>query len=187
MILLLDNYDSFTYNLVDFIGQCGQECQVIQNDDPTLLTTDIALYDKVLLSPGPGTPDTSNLLLPFISKYQDKIPILGVCLGHQALGQFFGLSIEKAIKPMHGKVTTIEHNGSELFNGIPTTFDVCRYHSLVVSGETEAIELTAFTPEGEAMALRHKTLPIHGVQFHPEAILTEYGLQLIKNWIELGE
>lgn len=182
-ILLIDNYDSFTYNLVDYIKQFDANCFVLMNDDESILSIDPKEYDGVVLSPGPGEPRNSGYLMSFIEQYYDKLPILGVCLGHQALGEFLGMKLEKALKPMHGKVSLINHDEKGFFNGIQNPIEVCRYHSLVLSNPTKEIEITAQSSQSEMMAFKHKTLPLYGVQFHPEAILTKEGLKMIKNWL----
>lgn len=181
-ILLLDNFDSFTYNLLDYLGRVGLACEVHRNNVPlsTILKTH---YAGLLLSPGPGKPQEAGNLMEILAYFQDKLPILGVCLGHQAIGEFFGAKLMKAQKPMHGKISKIRLvNESILFKNLPKQFGVVRYHSLVLSNLPECLKVTALSPENEIMALEHKFLPICGVQFHPEAALTDFGLQMIENW-----
>lgn len=168
---------------MDYLKQSGCVCTVVMNDDSKLLEMDVEGFDGVVLSPGPGTPEKSGFLMAFIEKFSGMIPILGVCLGHQALGIHFGLKLEKALKPMHGKVSSMYHETKELFQGISNPMEVCRYHSLVLTGEAENILPIAFTQEKEMMAFKHTELPIYGVQFHPEAILTKEGLKLVQNWL----
>ena len=153
------------------------------NDNKSILEIELGKYDGVVLSPGPGSPKDSGLLMSFIEKYYDQVPILGVCLGHQALGDFLGMELTMALKPMHGKVTKIRHNEKDLFKDIDNPVEVCRYHSLIVSNPVKEIEVTASTSEDEIMAFKHKELPIYGVQFHPEAILTQEGLKMVRNWL----
>ena len=182
-ILLIDNYDSFTYNLVDYIQQFDAKCDVLMNDDKSILTINPNKYDGVVLSPGPGDPKNSGFLMSFIEQYYEKLPILGVCLGHQALGEFLGMKLVKALKPMHGKVSSIQHMEKEVFQGINNPVEVCRYHSLVLIKPTEDVVVTAQSSEQEMMAFKHKALPLYGVQFHPEAILTKNGLKMMQNWL----
>jgi para-aminobenzoate synthetase component 2 len=183
-VLVIDNFDSFTYMLVDYLQQAGAQCRVIRNDESWDRLTDGSV-DAVVLSPGPGVPRQAGRLMDIIAHYYHRVPIFGVCLGHQALGEYFGASLALARQPMHGKVSVI-HTGMDevLWQGLPTTFEVTRYHSLVLTDLPEALIPTAVTKQGELMAIRHQTLPIWGVQFHPEAALTQYGLALIKNWID---
>ncbi|MBC7426385.1 MAG: aminodeoxychorismate/anthranilate synthase component II [Bacteroidia bacterium] len=184
-ILLFDNYDSFTYNLKDYFGQLGEEVIVVRNDAMSLDELIEIPFSKLVISPGPKTPSDAGMLMEVIDHYHNKLPILGVCLGHQALGQYFGCKLEKAIRPMHGKVSEIEHNGQGLYQNLPSPLKVCRYHSLILKDFEEApIIPTAFTSEGELMSFHHKTLPITGIQYHPEAILTDQGLGILFNWLE---
>jgi anthranilate synthase/aminodeoxychorismate synthase-like glutamine amidotransferase len=155
----------------------------MMNDDKNILEMNPNDHNGVVLSPGPGVPKNSGYLIAFIEKYFDKLPILGVCLGHQALGEFLGMKLEKALIPMHGKVSTIEHNGKDIFKDIINPVKVCRYHSLVLKNPSAETEVTAFTIEKEIMAFKHRILPLYGVQFHPEAILTNNGLEMIRNWL----
>ncbi len=183
MILLIDNFDSFTYNLVDYFEQLGVTCEVARNTCPLerLVKKD---YKAVVLSPGPGKPEHAGVMLEVIQWYLDKLPILGVCLGCQAIGQHFGAKVVKAQRPMHGKVSKIEcRKNAVLFTGLPTELSVVRYHSLVLDQVPDTLDVTAIAPNGEIMALQHKTQPISGLQFHPEAVLTENGLQMLENWV----
>jgi len=187
MLLVIDNFDSFTYNLVQYYGQLGVEQRVFRND---AITVEEALKlnpDKVLLSPGPCSPSEAGVTLEMIGAFAGKKPIFGVCLGHQAVGQYFGGKVVRAGRLMHGKTSPIRHKGTDVFKGLPSPFPATRYHSLLVERATlpDCLEITAETAEGEIMGLRHKTLPIYGVQFHPESYATENGLQLLKNFLEL--
>jgi anthranilate synthase component 2 len=191
MVLIIDNYDSFTYNLVQYIAKLGMQLQVVRNDEITI--TDIAKQKPkhILISPGPCTPNESGISLAVIEAFSGKIPILGVCLGHQTIGQYYGAAIVYARKIMHGKVSNIFHKGVGVFAGIPTPYQATRYHSLVIDKKTltDCLEITAWTQsvEGdvdEIMGIRHKKYKIEGVQFHPEAILTEYGYELLNNFLQ---
>jgi len=187
-ILLLDNYDSFTYNLYDYLCQSGASCTVIRNDTYTLEVIQKMDFDAIVLSPGPKKPKDAGILMELIEHYHCKIPILGICLGHQGLGEFLGATLVKANVPMHGKTSTIFHTGHLLFKGLPESFEVMRYHSLIIKDLIETgLQVIATTKSGEAMAISHKTFPLIGIQFHPESILTEYGLHLIKNWLKIVE
>lgn len=187
MILIVDNFDSFTYNLVDYFNQLGEECEVIRNDvNPENL--DIDKYSAVVLSPGPGRPEDAGFLMNYIRVFEKQIPILGICLGHQALAQFFGAQIVKSIKPMHGKISKVYlmdiHD--ELFEDMNDEFDVVRYHSLVVENiEGTILCALAKTVENENMIFKHQFLPIYGIQYHPEAALTKYGLKILLNWRQI--
>lgn len=183
-LLVVDNFDSFTYMLVDYLQQAGADCRVVRNDESmSRLTSDSV--DAVVLSPGPGVPKSANRLLEVIDHYHQRVPMLGVCLGHQALGEFFGATLGRASQPMHGKVSVIRTLGTDcLWRGIPADFAVTRYHSLVLTDLPAQLVPTALTQQHELMAMRHRTLPLWGVQFHPEAALTQYGLILIQNWID---
>lgn len=188
MLLLIDNYDSFTYNLVHFLGELGAEVTVCRNDS---LTADEALRMNVkgiVLSPGPCDPDQAGICLELVKKAAGKLPLLGVCLGHQAIGQVFGGKVVRAPLPMHGKVSQISHNGTGLFEGLPNPVTATRYHSLVVERESlpDCLEITAECDEGLIMGLQHKELPIHGVQFHPESIATEHGHDLLANFLKIA-
>lgn len=184
--LLIDSFDSFTHMLADYIRQCGVACDVIRNNEAILLDTNyINTYDALVLSPGPQTPHHAGHLMEVINRYHQTKPILGICLGHQAIGTYFGANLHQAIVPMHGKVTTITHNSNLMFCGIPTQFNVTRYHSLILSDIGEPLQVIAQTAQNDCMALSHKYLPIYGVQFHPESCLTEHGLTLIKNFVQI--
>ncbi len=183
-ILLLDNYDSFTYNLYDYVLRLGAMCEVFRNDEISLSQTKHKNFDALLISPGPKRPREAGITMEIIDYYHDKYPILGVCLGHQALGEYFGASLVKAKLPMHGKTSFIRHFEKGIFKGLPLQFSVMRYHSLLLENLPDALEMLALTEGGELMAMQHRELPLVGVQFHPESILTEYGLPLIANWLE---
>ncbi len=186
MLLIIDNYDSFTYNLVQYFGELGAEMIVVRNDE---VTVDAIEKDfrpsRILISPGPGTPDSSGITLAVIERFAGKIPILGVCLGHQAIGQHFGGDVIRAPQPVHGKPVVVTHDGQGLFAGIPQSFSAARYHSLVVDrcSIPKCLEISAESPDGLIMGLRHRELPIEGVQFHPESILTDHGKQLLANFL----
>jgi len=183
-ILLVDNYDSFTYNLYDYFCQLGAICTVIRNDEYPIHAIQQMTFDGLVLSPGPKTPREAGLLMQLIEVYHRTTPILGICLGHQGIAEFFGAKLVKAILPMHGKTSMIQHTGHSLFQNIPTSFEVMRYHSLIIEGiENTNLNVIATTKTHEIMAIAHEELPLVGVQFHPESILTEYGLQLLNNWL----
>lgn len=187
MILLIDNYDSFTYNLVQYFGELGAEPEVYRNDAISLEKIQRLKPEKIVISPGPGGPESAGISVDLIRKFSGKIPILGVCLGHQCLGYAFGGKIVRAQKLMHGKTSMIKHDGKEIFKGIANPFEATRYHSLVIEKESlpDCLEITASTQdrEQEIMAVRHKTLPLWGVQFHPESILTTEGKGILKNFL----
>jgi para-aminobenzoate synthetase component II len=185
-VVVIDNYDSFTYNLVQYLQVLGAQCDVRLNDATTAEEVERAKPDGILLSPGPGTPDDAGVTLDVIRHLATKTPILGVCLGHQAIGQAHGARVIRAPRLMHGKTSWIEHDGKTLFSGLPQPFEATRYHSLIVeeSSLPDCLKVTARAPEGEIMALRHVEHPVEGVQFHPESILTEHGLSIMKNWLE---
>ena len=188
MLLLIDNYDSFTYNLVHYLGELGAVCEVHRNDR---ITVDAVLKAKpkaIVVSPGPCTPDEAGICLDLIKRAGPTIPMLGVCLGHQALGQAYGGKVIRAALPMHGKMSAVKHSGKGLFAGLPGKFEVTRYHSLIVerSSLPETLEVTAETADGIIMGLQHKTHPVHGVQFHPESIASEHGHDLIANFLKLA-
>lgn len=188
-ILLLDNYDSFTYNLYDYLLQTGvEECRVLRNDTLPLSAFDTLDFQAIVFSPGPKRPADAGLMPALIERFHDKIPMLGICLGHQAIGEFFGAKLVKAPIPMHGKTTDIRHGGHPMFAGIPERFTVMRYHSLLLEslGGTP-LECVGKTDDGQIMALAHRSLPLWGVQFHPESILTEHGLRLLENWVRMVE
>lgn len=184
-ILLIDNYDSFTYNLYDYVLRLGASCEVFRNDEISLSKTKQKIFDAILISPGPKRPAEAGITMEIIDFYHDKYPILGVCLGHQALGEYFGASLVKAKLPMHGKTALIKHEQKSIFKDLPLSFYVMRYHSLLLEKLPNSLEILAATEGGELMAMQHRTLPLIGVQFHPESILTEYGLPLIANWLAL--
>lgn len=188
MLLVIDNYDSFTYNLVQYLGELGAEMQVRRNDEVTVeeIENDIK-PDKILISPGPGTPDDAGVSLDVLRRLGEKTPILGVCLGHQAIGQVFGGRVVRAPEPVHGKPVEICHDGKTIFNDLKYRFRAARYHSLVVERESlpECLEISATSPDGLIMGLRHKQFKIEGVQFHPESILTKEGKKLLQNFLEL--
>jgi len=185
MILLIDNYDSFTYNLAHYVGELGQEVKVIRNDDWSVDQALSYQADAIILSPGPCTPNEAGICMDLIAASNGKVPILGVCLGHQALGQVFGGNVVRAPYVMHGKTSPIIHGGESVFKGLPSPFDATRYHSLVVDRATlpDCLEITAETEDGLIMGLQHKEWPLHGVQFHPESIATAHGHQLIANFL----
>ena len=186
MLLIIDNYDSFTYNLVQYLGELGAEMRVVRNDEVSVDAIENELKpEKILISPGPGTPDGAGISLGVIDRFAERIPILGVCLGHQAIGQYFGGRVVRGPQPVHGKPVNITHDGKTIFNDIPQNFAAGRYHSLVVDRETvpECLEISASSPDGLIMAMRHKELPVEGVQFHPESILTEHGKHLLSNFL----
>ncbi|MFS0865639.1 aminodeoxychorismate/anthranilate synthase component II [Fredinandcohnia sp. 179-A 10B2 NHS] len=186
MIVMIDNYDSFTFNLVQYVGELGQEILVKRNDEITIEEIEELNPSLIMISPGPCTPNEAGISLETITYFAGKIPIFGVCLGHQSIAQAFGGDVVKAERLMHGKTSEIIHDGRTIFNGIEQPFTATRYHSLIVKKDTlpECFEISASTDEGEIMAIRHKEFPIEGVQFHPESIMTTAGKQLIKNVIE---
>jgi anthranilate synthase/aminodeoxychorismate synthase-like glutamine amidotransferase len=188
MILVLDNYDSFTYNLVQYLGELGAEVQVKRNDEISLDQIRALQPERILVSPGPCSPRESGLSNEVIRTFAPEgIPVFGVCLGHQCIGHAFGAEVVVNYRMMHGKTSPIKHNGKDLFAGMPNPFPATRYHSLVIKRDTvpDVLEITAETDEGEIMGVKHKTLPIWGVQFHPESILTENGRTILKNFLEL--
>jgi anthranilate synthase component II len=188
MLILIDNYDSFTYNLVHYLGELGAACEVIRNDK---ISAEEVLQKKpqaIVLSPGPCTPNEAGICLDLIAKAGGKVPLLGVCLGHQAIGQVYGGKVIRAPEPLHGKLSSIRHTNEGVFKGLPEKFDVTRYHSLIVERGSlpDALEVTAETPDGLIMGLQHKTLPVHGVQFHPESIASQQGHALLANFLTLA-
>lgn len=189
MVLIIDNYDSFTYNLVQYLGMLGQEIKVVRNDQVSVEELEKLGDIKIVISPGPGTPDDSGICLETIGRLSGKVPILGVCLGHQCIGQVFGIPVVRGREPVHGKTSAITHTGEGLFAGIPQGIKVTRYHSLVLQEglETGDLKITARTGEGVIMAVAHKNHPTFGVQFHPESIATEYGLEVLKNFLHYQE
>jgi len=188
MILVVDNYDSFTWNLVHYLAELGAETRVVRNDDLTAAEALALKPEALLLSPGPCTPNEAGICLALIDTAPPEMPIFGVCLGHQAMGQAFGGDVIRAKSLMHGKTSPIEHDGRSVFAGLPSPFTATRYHSLAVKRETlpQVLEVTAWTADGEIMGLAHRTRPIHGVQFHPESIATEHGHDLLANFLELA-
>lgn len=186
MILVIDNYDSFTYNLVQYLGELGQEVKVYRNDEITVSGIEELAPDHILISPGPCTPNEAGISLETIANFKGKIPIFGVCLGHQAIGQAFGGNVIRAERLMHGKTSPIHHHGTSVFEGLPSPFTATRYHSLLVERDSlpDCLEITAETEEGEIMGLRHKEYTIEGVQFHPESIITDYGHQILRNFLK---
>lgn len=185
MIVVIDNYDSFTYNLVQYLGELGAELQVFRNDQITLADLERLEPDKIVISPGPGSPDDGGISNDVIQELGRRIPLLGVCLGHQCIGQVYGGKVSRAARLMHGKTSAVYHNGKGLFNGVPSPFNATRYHSLIVEEPLpETLQVTAFTREGEVMGVRHKEYPVSGVQFHPESILTEHGKRILQNFLD---
>lgn len=186
MLLMIDNYDSFTYNLVQYLGELGQDVQVYRNDEIDLAKVAALKPDHIVISPGPCTPNEAGISVPLIKEFAGKIPLLGVCLGHQSIGQAFGGRIIKAKTLMHGKTSLIHHKNIGVFKDLPNPYTATRYHSLVIEKETlpDCLEITAWTDDGEIMGVRHKTLRVEGVQFHPESILTEHGHELLDNFLK---
>lgn len=187
MIVLIDNYDSFTYNLVQYLAELGEELRVFRNDEISVEGVEALRPQRIVISPGPKTPKEAGVSCDLILHFAGRIPILGVCLGHQCIGEAFGGRIVRAGRLMHGKTSPIYHDGRTIFEGLPNPFDATRYHSLLVDRETlpECLEISAETREGEIMGLRHKEFPIEGVQFHPESILTRVGKDLLRNFLKL--
>jgi anthranilate synthase component 2 len=188
MLLMIDNYDSFTYNLVQYLGELGEEVSVFRNDEITLEQIEALHPSRVVISPGPCTPNEAGISVPLIRRFAGKLPILGVCLGHQSIGQAFGGKIVHAGQLMHGKTSDIRHNDSGVFHGLPDPLTATRYHSLVIEKKSlpACLEVTAWTDDGEIMGVRHRDLPVEGVQFHPESILTEKGHELLANFLRSG-
>jgi anthranilate synthase component 2 len=188
MLILIDNYDSFTYNLVHFLGELGAACEVHRNDKISVAEVMKKKPKAIVLSPGPCTPNEAGICLDLIAEAGAKVPMLGVCLGHQAMGQAYGGQVIRAPEPMHGKLSTIRHHDSSVFKGLPERFQVTRYHSLIVERATlpADFEVTAETADGLIMGLAHKSHPIHGVQFHPESIASEEGHELLANFLSLS-
>jgi anthranilate synthase/aminodeoxychorismate synthase-like glutamine amidotransferase len=188
MLLVIDNYDSFTYNLVQYLGELGAEMVVRRNDEVTIEEIENDLKpERILISPGPGTPDDAGVSLDVLKNFGDKLPILGVCLGHQAIGQVFGGKVVRAPEPVHGKPVEIRHDGQTIFKNLENNFQAGRYHSLIVERESlpDCLEISAASPDNLIMAMRHKTLKIEGVQFHPESILTPEGKKLLQNFLDI--
>ncbi len=188
MLILIDNYDSFTYNLVHYLGELGAESVVIRNDKVTAEEVMAQKPKAIVLSPGPCTPNEAGVCLDLIKKAGATIPLLGVCLGHQSIGQSYGGKVIRAPQPMHGKLSTITNTGKGVFKGLPKSFEITRYHSLIVERATlpDCLEITAETADGIIMGMQHKTHPVHGVQFHPESIASEQGHALLANFLELA-
>ena len=187
MILVIDNYDSFTYNLVQYLGELGAEMRVVRNDHTTVREIEQNLPRAIVISPGPKTPSEAGICLEVIEKFAGRVPILGVCLGHQAIGQAFGGKVIRAPELMHGKTSQIQHDGRTIFAGLPNPFEATRYHSLIVERRTlpACLEISATSPDGLIMGLRHRQMKVEGVQFHPESILTQSGQQLLANFLKL--
>lgn len=185
MVLLLDNYDSFTYNLYDYMMQLGQVCTVVRNDEKSIAELETLNFSSILISPGPKTPREAGITMQVIDKFYATKPILGICLGHQAIGEYFGATLTKAAQPMHGKTSMITHSKHYLFNDLPDAFEVMRYHSLILKNvEATPLQVLAQTDTNEIMAIAHQQYNIAGVQFHPESILTPHGLHILRNWFK---
>ena len=187
MILVIDNYDSFTYNLVQYLGELGAEMRVFRNDEITVAQAVALNPEKVMISPGPCTPKDAGVSCDMIREFGARLPVFGVCLGHQSIGEVYGGDVVRAERLMHGKTSPMIHEGKSVFKGLPSPFDATRYHSLIVKRETlpDCLEITAWTAEGEIMGFQHKEHPVHGVQFHPESILTIEGKKLLQNFLDL--
>jgi len=188
MILVIDNYDSFTYNLVHLVGRHTDDLEVIRNDDWTIEEVEARAPDGILISPGPGRPAEAGLTEPVIEQLGDTTPILGVCLGHQAIGEVFGGTVVQAEELMHGKTSPVEHSGTGVFAGVDAPFDATRYHSLVIDRDSfphDALEITAEAEDGTIMGLQHRSYPLHGIQFHPESVMTKAGPTIIENWLSV--
>lgn len=187
MLLVIDNYDSFTYNLVQYFGELGAEMKVIRNDELTLEEIEALGPERIVISPGPCSPNEAGVSVDVVKRFGGKVPILGVCLGHQSIAQAFGGDVVRADRLMHGKTSEMHHAGASVFKGLPDPFVATRYHSLIVKKETlpDCLEITAWTDEGEIMGLQHKEHSIHGVQFHPESILTAEGKNLLANFLQM--
>ncbi len=187
MILVIDNYDSFTYNLVQYLGELGAETRVFRNDEISVAEA-VALHpEKVLVSPGPCTPKEAGISCDIVREFGPRLPLFGVCLGHQSIGDVYGGDVVRAERLMHGKTSPMIHEGKSVFKGLPSPFDATRYHSLIIQRETlpDCLEITAWTAEGEIMGVKHKEHPVHGVQFHPESILTVEGKKLLQNFLDM--
>ena len=187
MILLIDNYDSFTYNLAQFLGQMGETLEVRRNDRISIEEIGQMAPERIVISPGPGIPRRAGVTIPVVREFAGKIPILGVCLGHQAIGEAFGGRVIRAPEIMHGKTSAIRHDGKTIFRGLPQGFAATRYHSLIVERKSlpRVLEISAETDEGMIMGLRHRKMKVEGVQFHPESVLTEVGMLLLRNFLDL--
>jgi len=183
-VLVVDNYDSFTYNLVPLLGELGIESEVIRNDDPNLLK-DPSGFQAIVISPGPSRPEKAGFTLSLIERNFRKIPILGICLGHQAIGLFFGAKVKRAKRILHGKTSLIFHLGKGIFKGIPSPFSACRYHSLILDEVPSELEIIPWDELGEIMGIAHTKYPVFGLQFHPEAYLSQYGKELLKNFLKI--
>ncbi|HEX4985458.1 MAG TPA: aminodeoxychorismate/anthranilate synthase component II [Burkholderiales bacterium] len=188
MLLMIDNYDSFTYNLVQYLGELGEDVKVVRNDEVTIGQVEALRPARIVVSPGPCTPAEAGISVPLIQRFAGKIPILGVCLGHQSIGQAFGGRIVHAKQLMHGKVSDIHHRNQGVFQALPDPLSATRYHSLVIERESlpDCLEVTAWTDDGEIMGVRHRQLEVEGVQFHPESVLTEHGHELLANFLGLA-
>lgn len=185
MLVMIDNYDSFTYNLVQYFGELGAEIRVFRNDEVTLDEIKALKPTHIVISPGPGNPDDGGISNEVLREFGPTTPILGVCLGHQCIGQVYGGKVSRAPRLMHGKTSSVYHNGKGLFDGVPSPFKATRYHSLIVEEPLpDVLQVTAFTRDGEVMGLRHKQYPTMGVQFHPESILTEHGKRILQNFLD---
>ncbi len=187
MLLMIDNYDSFTYNLVQYFGELGEDIRVFRNDKISIAEIEALQPKRIVVSPGPCSPEEAGISVAAIRHFAGRIPILGVCLGHQSIGAAFGGNVIRSAYLMHGKTSPIHHDGRELFKGLPNPFEATRYHSLIVERSTlpASLEMTAWVQEGEIMGLRHRELPVWGVQFHPESILTVGGMDILRNFIEM--
>ena len=186
MLLMIDNYDSFTYNIVQYFGELGEEVVTVRNDEITLAQIEAMAPERICISPGPKAPKDAGISLDILREFKGKLPILGVCLGHQAIGEAFGGKVIRAKQVMHGKTSLIAHTGEGVFKGLPSPFTVIRYHSLAIERASlpDCLEVTAWTDDGEIMGVRHKEYDIEGVQFHPESILSEHGHALLKNFLQ---
>ncbi len=186
MLLMIDNYDSFTYNLVQYLGELGEDVRTLRNDEVTLDEVDAMAPARIVISPGPCTPAEAGISVPLLQRFGGRVPILGVCLGHQAIGAAFGGQVVRAQTVMHGKTSPVTHTGAGVFHGLPSPFTVTRYHSLAIERKSlpACLEITAWTDDGEIMGVRHKEFAVQGVQFHPESILTEHGHALLKNFLD---
>jgi anthranilate synthase component II len=186
MVLMIDNYDSFTYNLVQYLGELGADVTVVRNDAITLDEVEARQPERIVVSPGPCTPSEAGISVALIQRFAGRVPILGVCLGHQAIAQAFGGRVVRAQRVMHGKLSPVQHTGTGVFEGLPSPFQATRYHSLAIERDSlpAALEVTATAEDGEIMGVRHRTHALEGVQFHPEAILTEHGKRLLANFLQ---
>lgn len=187
MILMIDNYDSFTYNLVQYLGVLGADVEVRRNDQVSLEEIEAMAPERLVISPGPGVPQSAGIIVPMIERFYQRVPILGVCLGHQAVGVSFGGRVVRSARLMHGKVSRIYHDGRGVFRDVPDPFTATRYHSLAVESESlpSCLEISAKAEDGEIMGLRHRDYPVHGIQFHPESILTQEGMRILENFLTL--